>query len=81
VPPSLCFAIKRDMGLLPTTRRGILDMDAAGVTHGVQGVQPDAPRRLKAASPGPVRTARRPGLATASAGRDQADRADPTDAA
>ncbi|MHC5209494.1 MAG: TIGR03960 family B12-binding radical SAM protein [Planctomycetota bacterium] len=65
VPPSLCFAIKRDMGLLPTQKRRILDMDEAGVTHGVQGVAADAPRRLTAASPGPVREARRPGAAAA----------------
>jgi hypothetical protein len=60
VPPSLCFAIKRDMGLLPATKRRILDMDDAGVTHGVDGVVADAPRRLRAASPGPVRAPRRP---------------------
>jgi radical SAM family uncharacterized protein len=60
VPPSLCFAIKRDMGLLPATKRRILDMDDAGVTHGVDGVVADAPRRLRAPSPGPVRAPRRP---------------------
>jgi len=60
VPPSLCFAIKRDMGLLPSTRRPILSMDEAGHTKGLQGVSADAPRRLSAKSPGPVRQARKP---------------------
>ena len=59
VPPSLCFAIKRDMGLLPATKRRILERDEAGTTRGVEGVVPDAPRRLSAAAPGPVRAARR----------------------
>ncbi len=59
VPPSLCFAIKRDMGLLPSTRNRILAMDGDGVTRGVAGVAPDAPRALRAESPGPVRRARR----------------------
>ncbi len=58
VPPSLCFAIKRDMGLLPSKQRAILSMDESGVTKGVEGVTDDAPRRLRAASPGPVRAAR-----------------------
>jgi radical SAM superfamily enzyme YgiQ (UPF0313 family) len=60
VPPSLCFAIKRDMGLLPSTRRPILSMDEAGHTKGLQGVSADAPRRLSVKSPGPVRQARKP---------------------
>ncbi len=59
VPPSLCFAIKRDMGLLGTRKAAILEMDEAGATRGVRGVASDAPRRLTAAGPGPVRAARR----------------------
>ena len=59
VPPSLCFAIKRDMGLLPATKNRILAMDDEGATKGVAAVDAAAPRRLKAASPGPVRSARR----------------------
>jgi radical SAM family uncharacterized protein len=64
VPPSLCFAIKRDMGLLPSKQRAILNMDGSGVTKGVEGVAADAPRRLRTASPGPVRTARKAAPAT-----------------
>ncbi len=60
VPPSLCFAIKRDMGLLPSRRRGILAMDDGdGTTRGVEGVDASAPRRLRARAVGPVRAARR----------------------
>jgi hypothetical protein len=58
VPPSLCFAIKRDMGLLGSRQRGILEMDEQGITRGVEGVAQDASKRLTVASPGPVRTAR-----------------------
>jgi radical SAM family uncharacterized protein len=63
VPPSLCFAIKRDMGLLPSTKRRILAMDEEGATRGVTGVADEAPRRLRVPSPGPVRQARRPAAA------------------
>jgi len=63
VPPSLCFAIKRDMGLLGSRKNAILEMDAEGKTKGVAGVA--APRALSVASPGPVRTARRPAAAKA----------------
>lgn len=62
VPPSLCFAIKRDMGLLPSTQRHILSMDEDGRTRGLDGVQDDAPRRLRAKSPGLVRLPRKPGV-------------------
>ncbi|HZM00906.1 MAG TPA: hypothetical protein VFD43_11705, partial [Planctomycetota bacterium] len=58
VPPSLCFAIKRDMGLLPAAKRRILEQDESGTTRGLDGVAADAPRRLRAAGPGPVRAAR-----------------------
>jgi len=58
VPPSLCFAIKRDMGLLPAAKRRILEQDESGTTRGLQGVAADAPRRLRAVAPGPVRRAR-----------------------
>ena len=58
VPPSLCFAIKRDLGLLDTQKRGILEMDEEGVTRGVKGVAGPG-KRLSVPSPGPVRTARR----------------------
>jgi len=58
VPPSLCFAIKRDMGLLGSRQRGILEMDSQGITRGVEGVAEDAERRLTVASPGPVRAPR-----------------------
>ncbi|MGQ0552573.1 MAG: TIGR03960 family B12-binding radical SAM protein [Planctomycetota bacterium] len=58
VPPSLCFAIKRDMGLLPSSKRRILEQAEDGTTRGLAGVTADAPRRLRAASPGPVRRAR-----------------------
>ncbi len=58
VPPSLCFAIKRDMGLLDSTHRGILEMDEEGVTRGVAGVK-EGGRRLTVASPGKVRAPRR----------------------
>jgi hypothetical protein len=58
VPPSLCFAIKRDMGLLPVTKRRILEQDEGGHTRGLAGVAADAPRRMRSASPGPVRRAR-----------------------
>ena len=60
VPPSLCFAIKRDMGLLGTQRRGILEMDEDGTTKGVAGADDAAERKLRAASPGPVRRPRKP---------------------
>jgi hypothetical protein len=60
VPPSLCFAIKRDMGLMPSTRRPILSMDEEGQTKGLAGVSEDAPRRLRAKSPALVRQARKP---------------------
>lgn len=63
VPPSLCFAIKRDMGLLGTSRRGILEMDAEGTTRGVDGVDESAERRLTVAASAPVRTARKHGVA------------------
>jgi hypothetical protein len=59
VPPSLCFAIKRDMGLLGSKKNAILAMDEEGKTKGVAGVAAGAPRALTAASPGPVRAARR----------------------
>ena len=59
VPPSLCFAIKRDMGLLDTAKRRILEMDESGATRGVTGVQDGGPGRITVESPGPVRAARR----------------------
>jgi len=59
VPPSLCFAIKRDMGLLPAAKRRILEQDESGLTRGLENVAADAPRALRAASPGPVRAARK----------------------
>ncbi|GJM22568.1 MAG: B12-binding domain-containing radical SAM protein [Planctomycetota bacterium] len=59
VPPSLCFAIKRDMGLLDTQQRGILEIDEEGLTKGVAGVDKSAARTLRATSPGPVRAHRR----------------------
>jgi len=59
VPPSLCFAIKRDMGLLGSKKNAILAMDEEGKTKGVAGVAAGAPRALTATSPGPVRAARR----------------------
>ncbi len=58
VPPSLCFAIKRDMGLLGSSKRGILAIDEDGVTKGVGGVDAQAERRLTVASPGLVREKR-----------------------
>ena len=69
VPPSLCFAIKRDMGLLGSTKNAILAMDDEGLTRGVAGVDAAAPRRLRAVAPGPVRAPRR------AAGEGAADRA------
>ncbi len=60
VPPSLCFAIKRDMGLLDSSKRPILAMDDEGKTKGLEGVDDTAERRLTVASPGQVRSARRP---------------------
>src|SRR6185436_13166876 len=60
VPPSLCFALKRDMGLLGSRKNAILAMDEGGVTRGLSGVDEAAPRRLRSASPGPVRAPRRP---------------------
>lgn len=61
VPPSLCFAIKRDMGLLGTKQRGILEIDEEGLTRGVQGVDDAAPQQLRSAGEvGPVRAPRRP---------------------
>ena len=59
VPPSLCFAIKRDMGLLPAAKRRILEQDGSGLTRGLEGVAAEAPRRLRAAATGPVRAARK----------------------
>jgi len=60
VPPSLCFAIKRDLGLLGSTRRGILEMDEQGATVGLSGVAAETgPSKLAPVSPGPVRAARR----------------------
>ncbi len=59
VPPSLCFAIKRDMGLLGAKKAAILEMDDDGATKGVRGVSSGAPLRLTVASPGPVRAPRR----------------------
>jgi radical SAM family uncharacterized protein len=67
VPPSLCFAIKRDMGLLGSRKNAILEIDAEGKTKGVANVAAEAPRVLRASSPGPVRAPRRP------AARDVAD--------
>jgi radical SAM family uncharacterized protein len=65
VPPSLCFAIKRELGLLGTKRRGILEMDERGATVGVEGVAATpAPARLQTPSPGPVRAPRRAATAT-----------------
>jgi radical SAM family uncharacterized protein len=61
VPPSLCFAIKRDMGLLKSGTRGILEMDDEGLTRGLHGVATDSERTLKTASPGPVRVPRSAG--------------------
>ncbi len=58
VPPSLCFAIKRDMGLLGTKRRGILEMDESGSTVGVSGVDASAAKVLTVRSESPVRQAR-----------------------
>jgi hypothetical protein len=68
VPPSLCFAIKRDMGLLPSSKNRILAMDGDGLTRGVSGVAAEAPRALRAASPGPVRRARSTAGAAGAAG-------------
>ena len=61
VPPSLCFAIKRDMGLLKTTQAGILEMDEEGITRGVKGVAEDAARKITVPGPGPVRAPRQSG--------------------
>jgi radical SAM family uncharacterized protein len=58
VPPSLCFAIKRDMGLLTSQQRGILEMDEQGVTRGLEGVATDAKRKLTVQSPGLIRSPR-----------------------
>lgn len=59
VPPSLCFAIKRDMGLLKTQKRRILEIDEeTGATVGVAGVDDSAKRELSVPSPGPVRAPR-----------------------
>ena len=63
VPPSLCFAIKRDMGLLNTKQAGILEMDETGVTRGVKGVATDAQRKITVPSPGMVRAPRSSGAA------------------
>ena len=69
VPPSLCFAIKRDLGLLGSERRGILEIDEQGITRGVAGAAPGSGSgsgRLAAISPGPVRLPRRPAPVVAS---------------
>ncbi len=58
VPPSLCFAIKRDMGLLRATEKGILEIDENGVTRGVVGVDAGAGKQLTVEGPGPVRAPR-----------------------
>ncbi|MFT7464145.1 MAG: radical SAM family uncharacterized protein [Pseudohongiellaceae bacterium] len=58
VPPSLCFAIKRDMGLLDTKRRGILEMDESGATVGLSGVDDSAEKVLTVSSASPVRQSR-----------------------
>ncbi len=58
VPPSLCFAIKRDMGLLDSAHRGILEMDEEGITRGVKGVAADAGRKLTVAADSKVRAPR-----------------------
>ena len=72
VPPSLCFAIKRDMGLLGSRKNAILAMDEGGVTRGLSGVDEAAPRRLRSASPGPVRAPRRPAATPAPAAESTA---------
>ncbi len=60
VPPSLCFAIKRDMGLLKTEKRRILEIDDdTGATVGLAGVDTAAAKTLSVPSPGPVRAPRR----------------------
>lgn len=66
VPPSLCFAIKRDMGLLNSEQQGILEIDESGVTRGVAGVDPTSQRRLTVKASGPTRKARQPGVSAGS---------------
>ncbi|MCB9899659.1 MAG: TIGR03960 family B12-binding radical SAM protein [Planctomycetes bacterium] len=58
VPPSLCFAIKRDMGLLGAKRRPILSIDDDGTTRGVAGVDGSAERKLTVRASAPVRVPR-----------------------
>jgi radical SAM family uncharacterized protein len=59
VPPSLCFAIKRDMGLLATQQQGILEIDESGATVGVSGVDSSAPKKLSVSTASAVRENRR----------------------
>jgi hypothetical protein len=60
VPPSLCFAIKRDMGLLGARQQGILQIDESGATVGIAGVDASATKKLTVKVDSAVRNPRRP---------------------